>query len=67
MRLTGAMQPAGELTTTPTAEPRGFLGRLTTGKPFPWNQSALYIVLVLLAVILFAALFRLALVRSRIE
>jgi hypothetical protein len=55
------------MTPTPASQPRGFLGRLTTGKPFPWNQSALYVVLVLLAVVLLAALFRLALARSRME
>ena len=65
--LTGTPQPVGEARPTPTSEPQGFLGRLTTGKPFPWNQPALYIVLVFLAVVLFAVLFRLALARSRTE
>jgi hypothetical protein len=52
---------------TPTPLPRSLWERLAAGKPFPWDQPALYVALAILALGLFGALFRLALARSRSE
>jgi len=57
--------PADRLTPTPL--PRSLWERLAAGKPFPWDQPALYVALAILALGLFGALFRLALARSRSE